>query len=106
MGDPVALESRPLGRTIGAHCPRTEARVLYLVRRRLIKWRYFWPAVSRVSRAVLSPAPTYGCACILRDGASNRRHTPESPGEDAEGGSCRGGALSQEPGVAEFTHTR
>jgi hypothetical protein len=25
MGDPVALESRPLGRTIGAHCPRTEA---------------------------------------------------------------------------------
>ena len=50
---------------------------------------------GRPSRA--SPAPTHGCACILRDGVSNRRHTPESPSEEAEGGSCRGGALSQEP---------
>src|SRR5437879_914794 len=70
MGDPVALESRPLGRTIGAHCPRTEAGVLYLVRRLLIKWRYFWPAVSRVGRAVLLRHPLMGapasCATVPR----------------------------------------
>jgi hypothetical protein len=85
MGDPVALESRPLGRTIGAHCPRTETRVLYLVRRRLIKWRYFWPAVSRVSRAVLLRHPPMGapasCATAPRTAGAHPRAQAKMPKE-------------------------
>jgi len=85
MGDPVALESRPLGRTIGAHCPRTEAGVLYLVRRLLIKWRYFWPAVSRVGRAVLVRHPPMGahasCATVPRTAGTHPRAQAKRPKE-------------------------
>ena len=84
-GRPRCAREPPSGANNRGTLPPDRSGAVYLVRRLLIKWRYFWPAVSRVGRAVLLRHPLMGapasCATVPRTAGTHPRALAKTPKE-------------------------